>query len=80
MTDIDMVKINAELGKRIRERRKSMGLSLENLAEMIQRSDRCIQNIESGSNSTTTVTLYKLASALEVSIDYLLGLKESDEI
>lgn len=59
-------------GERIQLHRKQMGLSREDLAEMIDISDKNLGRIESGRQSTSVETLYKISSVLNVSMDYLL--------
>ncbi len=56
------------LGKRIKELRKSKGLSQEKLAEMIDLSQNSLSNIECGINFLTSETLEKLLCAFGVSL------------
>ena len=61
----------AEIGKRIKEKRKSAGLSREKLATMSHISDKFLYDIEVGNKGMSAETLYKIAKALEVSADWL---------
>lgn len=61
------------LGKRIREQRKKLNLTQEQLAEKIDVSTTYIGFVERGERSITLGKLTCLANALGVSIDYLLS-------
>lgn len=65
MTDRDE---DTPVGQRIRELRKSKGLSLRALAELSGLSPNAISLIERGENSPTVSSLRQLANALEVPI------------
>ena len=60
------------LGKRIREQRKNLGLTIENLAERCNKSESFIGNIERGDDTPSLTTLTIIANCLSVSFDYLL--------
>lgn len=60
------------LGRKIRFKRKSNGLTQEQLAERTGISISFLGHIERGSRKASLETLVKLANALEVSLDYLL--------
>jgi transcriptional regulator with XRE-family HTH domain len=51
-------------GKRVKELRKSKGITQEKLAEIIELDAKQIGNIETGSGFTTMQTLEKLANFL----------------
>lgn len=55
-------------GKRIKELRKSMGVTQEQLAEIIELDAKQIGNIETGSGFTTMQTLEKIAKYFDVEI------------
>ena len=59
-------------GERIRERRILLGLTQEELAEKIGRAYKYCQDIERGSCGMSIETLIKFATALNVSLDYLI--------
>lgn len=56
------------LGMRIREIRKSKGLSMENLAHKANLEYSQISRIELGANNATICSLKVIADALEVSL------------
>ena len=64
---------NGEIGKRIIKRRKQLGLSQEQLAELADVSPQMISTAERGSKSILSENLYKISKALNVSADYLLS-------
>ena len=59
------------IGNRVRERRKELNLTLEQLAEKIDLSTNFIENIERGDSVPSIETFVKLANALSVNADYL---------
>ena len=61
-----------DVGKRIMERRKKMGLTQEALAEKSGLTAQCISYAESGKRAMQSRALVKIASALGVSVDYIL--------
>ena len=68
------------MGDRIRARRQELGLSQQSLAAQVGVSRPTISELESGARTTmNTDTAKKLARALGVSIDYLVGTWERDE-
>lgn len=60
------------MGQRIVDRRKKLGLTQETLAEKGDISSQTISYVENGSRAMRLENLLKLALALEVSSDYLL--------
>lgn len=62
-----------ELGSRIRQARKSRGVTQEKLGELCSLSSAHIGHIERGSRIPSIDTLYKISVALSVSIDELLS-------
>lgn len=63
------------IGKRIKERRKAMGLTQEKFAERANRSPAFIGHIERGTRIMSLETLCEIATALDCSSDELLGLE-----
>lgn len=59
--------------RRIQERRKQLGLSQEELAEIIGSNQKQISKYETGKNDPTGDVLIALAEALDTTVDYLLG-------
>lgn len=62
----------SDMGKRIISRRKQLGLSQEELAEIADVSPQMISTAERGSKSILSENLLKLSNALGVTADYLL--------
>lgn len=60
------------LGKRIREERIRVGLTQERLAELVGCNESYIGQIERSTKNPSLETVLKIASALKVTIDYLL--------
>ena len=61
-----------EIGKRIMDRRKKLGLTQEALAEKGEVTTQFVSYAESGKRAMRPENLLKFSSALEVSADYLL--------
>lgn len=61
-----------EVGKRIIERRKKLGLTQEALAEKGEVTTQFVSYAESGKRAMRPENLLKISSALGVSTDYLL--------
>lgn len=65
-------------GARTRSNREAIGLTKEKFAEMINRSDNYVSELEKGNNSCSVHTLHQISKALRVSSDKLLY-EEYDE-
>ncbi|MBR2175884.1 MAG: helix-turn-helix transcriptional regulator [Clostridia bacterium] len=61
-----------EIGQRIIDRRKKLGLTQEALAEKSNLTTQFVSYAESGKRAMRPENLLKIANALEVSTDYLL--------
>lgn len=61
-----------EMGQRIMERRKKLGLTQEALAEKSELTTQFVSYAESGKRGMRPENLMKVAAALGVSTDYLL--------
>lgn len=61
-----------EMGQRIMERRKKLGLTQEALAEKSELTTQFVSYAESGKRGMRPENLMKIAAALGVSTDYLL--------
>ena len=61
-----------EMGQRIMERRKKLGLTQEALAELSELTTQFVSYAESGKRGMRPENLMKVAAALGVSTDYLL--------
>ena len=68
-----MNEFNVEIGRRIRETREMLKITRENLSGMTGISDKFIYDIEVGKKSMKIKTLFKLAIALEISLDLMLN-------
>ena len=66
-------------GYKIAEARIAKGWSQQKLAEMIGTTQQQIARYESGNNDVKASVLIKLSGALDVTLSYLLGLKDTDE-
>ena len=64
--------INLEIGKRIYERRKQLGITQEYLAELADTTPQAISNYERGERELKVTTILKISSALKITTDYLL--------
>ena len=65
------------LGQRIADLRRSKGISQLCLAEMADISKEHLSNLERGNKLPSTKTLAQIASALDVSLDTLVGVDSS---
>lgn len=61
-----------EVGQRIMNRRKKLGLTQEQLAEMSDLTTQFVSYAESGKRAMRPENLMRIAAALGVSTDYLL--------
>lgn len=61
-----------KLGARVREKRREKGYTQEQLAEMCEISTGFLGHIENGTRIPSLDTLCRIASSLEVSVDFLL--------
>lgn len=69
-----VVSNNQNLAKNIARLRKAKGLSQEKLARLADVANNTLIKMESGENQNPTLeTLKKVAKALEVSVDELIG-------
>ena len=71
---MDKFKILIQIGKRIKEVRESKGISqIELVGRMEGNIDATnISRIESGRTNPTIITLYRISTALEISLSELL--------
>jgi transcriptional regulator with XRE-family HTH domain len=63
-----------EIGARIRERRKALDISQEELARLIGTNQKQVSRYENGENDPTANVIVELTYALDASADWLLGL------
>lgn len=62
-----------EMGRRIKNRRETVKMSREKLAEHLEVSPQFIADIEYGSKGVSIKSLYLLSQALGVTTDYILA-------
>ena len=68
MSEVDL----KEIGKRIQNRRKQLGYTQEQLAEMMNVSIQMVSNLERGNKAIRIDNLVNLSHILDVSTDYIL--------
>lgn len=64
------------MGSKIKQERNRLSLTLEAFSEQIGISRNYLWEIEAGRKAPALNTLYNLAVALNVSVDYLLGVSD----
>lgn len=69
MTDVDFKTI----GRKIKERRKSLGITQEFIANQLDVNASHISNIECGRANPSLTVLIKIANLLQCSIDYFIS-------
>ena len=72
--------INIHLGKRLRSRRRLLGLSQKKLANAVGVQFQQIQKYECAANCMSAARLWQLSRALDVPLSYFFdGFPETDE-
>ena len=61
-----------EIGKRIRKLREQQGIAREELASRAEITPKFLYEVESGKKGMAVANLYKIATALSSSCDYIL--------
>ena len=74
-----MGKINQEVGKKIRTFRKKRNMTVQNLADLINKSKATVSKYETGEISIDLVTLYAVADALKIHVEQLLYIEPQAE-
>lgn len=69
MTDLDF----KEIGKRIKERRQSLGITQEFIANHLDINPSHISNIEGGRANPSLTAIIKIANVLNCSVDYFIS-------
>jgi len=73
--------IDLHVGKRLRRRRRLLGLTQQSLAEEVGIRFQQIQKYECGANRVSAARLFELSEALSVPIQYFYeGLSEHDPL
>ena len=62
-------------GERLRKARKQKGLTQTELAEKLGITQKSYQRMETGNHDLKMSTIYQLCKTLEISSDWLIGLK-----
>lgn len=70
---LDVDRLPAAVGSRVREARVQRGWTLDQLAEVSEVSRRMIVNVEAGTTNPSLATLLRLATALHVSLAELVA-------
>ena len=68
------------VGKRLRRRRRLLGLTQQELASQVGVRFQQIQKYECGANRMTSSRLYDLAKALNVAVQYFFDGMEGDDL
>lgn len=68
------------LGQRIKSSRAAQNISQKDLANQVEVSPSAINQYEKGEKVPSTGTLVKLAEALDISADYLLGASNKKDL
>lgn len=72
--------IDLHVGKRLRRRRRLLGLTQQTLAEQVGIRFQQIQKYECGANRVSAARLFELSEALSVPVQYFYeGLSERDD-
>ena len=69
-----------EIGERIRTKRKERGLSQQELAELASLNYVTVSKYESGKVEPGAKALTRIANALDVTVDELLGREDEEQI
>ena len=73
-------RVDDHVGKIIRERRVTMGLTQQDLAEVLEISYQQLQKYETGANRISVGRLYEIAGRLEVDVaDFFDGMDPTSE-
>ncbi|WP_339743942.1 helix-turn-helix transcriptional regulator [uncultured Maricaulis sp.] len=73
--------IDLHVGKRLRRRRRLLGLTQQQLAESVGIRFQQIQKYECGANRVSASRLFELAESLDVPVQYFYeGLSSRDEV
>ena len=67
-----------KFGQRLRELRKAQGLSMKQLSLAVGIADSCISRWENGQTIVNADQLIIFSKFFNVSVDYLLGLRDFD--
>ena len=71
--------INTYVGNRIRSIRKSKNMSIQQLADAINKSKACVSKYEKGEITIDIPTLFEISDVLEVPAERLIDYRRSRE-
>lgn len=71
-----MEDIKIEVGKRIKESRKLSGYTQQKVADILLMTQQQYSRFENGKFELSYSQLIKISELFDVSVDYLLGLKQ----
>ena len=71
-----MEDIKIEVGKRIKESRKLSGYTQQQVADILLMTQQQYSRFENGKFELSYSQLIKISELFDVSVDYLLGLKQ----
>ncbi|MBI5418420.1 helix-turn-helix transcriptional regulator [Candidatus Poribacteria bacterium] len=77
---INKIITNEEIGEKIKERRKVLSISQEELAEILDVTYQQVQRYENGTNKLNIENIQIIAKALFVPVSYFFGSNETSEI
>lgn len=66
-------------GDRLKQARKDLHLTQTEVAELLGITQKSYQRMESGNHDLKMSTIYQLCKVLNISADWLLGLKENTD-
>lgn len=70
--DIEIKSIEKKIGEQVRRRRKMLGISQEELGELVDLSLTSISRLENGHQIVSVLKLIEIATALNVEVSVLL--------
>ena len=73
----DLSNINIEIGKKIKNIRKSKNMTIQELANSINKSKSTVSKYENGDISIDIQTLYEISNALNVHVEQLLYIRSN---
>ena len=72
--------VDAHVGSRVRLRRMLIGMSQQNLGELLGLTFQQVQKYEKGANRIAATRLVAVARALSVPLEFLLGQTERPDV
>jgi transcriptional regulator with XRE-family HTH domain len=72
--------ITTEIGKKIKSFRKSKGMTVQQLADLVHKSKSTVSKYENGDIAIEIETLYELAAALDIQVEQLLYIPPNNKV